>query len=99
MKFDESDFCIHLYVRAGSAEQASEMAAALAKAFPREISHEHVVSSNVDWAEQYVTSSEGKWRERERALDAARDDTHIHVYTWLKDGSAETCRECGVVKP
>jgi hypothetical protein len=23
---------------------------------------------------------------------------HIHVYTWLKDGSAEACRECGTVK-
>jgi hypothetical protein len=51
----------------------------------------------VDWAEQYVTSSEGKWRERERALDAARDDTHIHVWTWDEAGVTERCKECGAV--
>lgn len=74
MKFDEADYCIHLYVRADSVEQASALATALGSTFPREISHEHVVSSPVDWAEQYKTVSDGNWLEREQAMDQARSD-------------------------
>lgn len=33
------------------------------------------------------------------AADKQRTDDHVHVYTWLKDGSAEMCRECGAAKP
>jgi hypothetical protein len=98
MKFDEADYCIHLYVRADSVEQASALATALAKTFPREFSHEHVVSSVVDWAEQYQTVSDGNWGERERALDAARDHT-VHVWTWDPTGTRRTCKECGVDLP
>jgi hypothetical protein len=96
MKFDEADYCIHLYVRAESPEKASEIAAALGKAFPREISHEHVVSSPVDWAEQYVTSSEGKWREREAAREAVLNCHHRYGIVDLATGPAK-CVECGSV--